>query len=53
MAAIPPCFGDLGKSARDLFEKEFGKITFAKENLQQVQYLVGVEYMIWLGQCCS
>ena len=25
MATIPPSFGDLGKSARDLFEKEFGK----------------------------
>ena len=26
MANYPPCFGDLGKSARDLFEKEFGML---------------------------
>ena len=25
MATIPPCFGDLGKAARDLFDKEFSK----------------------------
>ena len=25
MSAVPPSFGDLGKSARDLFDKEFGK----------------------------
>ena len=25
MSKIPPVFGDLGKNARDLFEKEFGK----------------------------
>ncbi len=24
MAAVPPSFGDLGKSARDLFDKDFG-----------------------------
>lgn len=23
--AVPPAFGDLGKAARDLFDKEFGK----------------------------
>lgn len=25
--AVPPSFGDLGKSARDLFEKEYGEFT--------------------------
>lgn len=25
MSAVPPSFGDLGKSARDLFDKEFSK----------------------------
>lgn len=25
MAKIPPSFGDLGKSAKDLFDKDFGK----------------------------